>query len=137
MSEMVGSGHLVSWEGGFLMIGRSDAIIPMHAHYAIQIAFGAQPGIRFRLSEREPWTAYDGVVIASRQPHSMDATQVTPMIVLFVEPETHEGRVLAQRCGESGIAALSAGEIAGVAAPLFRAWREERSLGESPRRRRR
>ena len=44
MSETVGSGHLVSWESGFLMIGRSDAIIPMHAHYAIQIAFGAQPG---------------------------------------------------------------------------------------------
>jgi len=128
VSETVGSGHLVSWESGFLMIGRSDAIIPMHAHYAIQIAFGAQPGIRFRLSDGEPWTAYDGVVIASRQPHSMDATQVTPMIVLFVEPETREGRMLAQRCGESGIAALSEQEIAGVAAPLFKAWRDERSL---------
>ena len=128
MSDTVGSGHLVSWEGGFLMIGRSDAIIPMHSHYAIQIAFGAQPGIRFRLSEREPWTEYDGVVIASRQPHSMDATQVTPMIVLFVEPETREGRVLAERCGESGIVGLSWEEIADVAAPLFKAWGEHRSL---------
>jgi AraC family transcriptional regulator len=128
VSDTVGSGHLVSWEGGFLMIGRSDAIIPMHAHYAIQIAFGAQRGIRFRLSDAEPWTEYDGVVIASRQPHSMDATQVAPMIVLFVEPETREGRVLAQRCGESGIAGLSAEEIAGVAEPLFKAWRDVRSL---------
>jgi AraC family transcriptional regulator len=128
VSDTVGSGHMVSWESGFLMIGRSDAIIPIHAHYAIQIAFGAQRGIRFRLNDREAWTEYDGVVIASRQPHSMDATQVTPMIVLFVEPETHEGRSLAQRCGETGIAALSAEEIAGVAAPLFTAWRDERSL---------
>ena len=108
MSDTVGSGHMVSWEGGFLMIGRSDAIIPMHAHYAIQIAFGAQPGIRFRLSDREPWTEYDGVVIASRQPHSMDATQVTPMIVLFVEPETLSRHRFHRRTPRSGAGARRA-----------------------------
>ncbi|HEX7978641.1 MAG TPA: AraC family transcriptional regulator [Gemmatimonadaceae bacterium] len=128
MSDSVGSGHMVSWESGFLMIGRSTAIVPMHAHYAIQIAFGERRGIRFRTSEREEWTEYDGALIASRQPHSMDATPTSAMIVLFVEPETREGRVLAERCGENGIVALSEEEIARVAAPLFAAWRQERSL---------
>src|SRR4051812_38315465 len=88
MSGTLGTGHFVSWEGGFLVIGRAMGVTPMHAHYAIQIAFGSEPGIRFRPSDREPWTAYDGVVISSRQPHTMDATTVTFDGVLFVEPET-------------------------------------------------
>jgi hypothetical protein len=48
----------------------------MHAHYAIQIAFGSQRGIRFRATDRDDWTEYDGVLIPSRQPHTMDALVV-------------------------------------------------------------
>ncbi|MEO9227199.1 MAG: AraC family transcriptional regulator [Gemmatimonadaceae bacterium] len=103
-------------------------VTPMHAHYAIQIAFGSEPGIRFRPSEREEWTEYSGVAIASRQPHTMDATAVPFNAVLFVEPETREGRALAERFRERGITALSSETIAEIASPLFVAWRDERSL---------
>jgi AraC family transcriptional regulator len=128
MSVTLGAGHFVSWEGGFLVIGDAMGITPMHAHYAIQIAFGSARGIRFRASDREPWTDYDGVVISSRQPHTMDATVVPFNAVLFVEPETREGRALSERFDTSGITALSAESIADVASALFSAWQHERSV---------
>jgi AraC-like DNA-binding protein len=99
----------------------------MHAHYAIQIAFGAAPGIRFRPSERAEWTAYVGAIIPSRQPHAMDVTRVPANVVLFVEPETREGRALAERWLRHGIAAMPRDVFEAVAPPLFVAAFEERS----------
>jgi AraC-like DNA-binding protein len=100
----------------------------MHAHYAIQIAFGSAKGIRFRSSEREDWTEYAGAIIASRQPHSMDATVVPFNAVLFIEPETREGRALSEHYLTGGIAALPAGTLADMVPPLFEAWREQRTV---------
>jgi AraC-like DNA-binding protein len=68
------------------------------------------------------------VVIASRQPHTMDATPVPFNAVLFVEPETREGRALADRFRDRGITALAGDAIGDVAPPLFAAWRDARSL---------
>jgi AraC family transcriptional regulator len=127
MSGTLGTGHLFSWAGGFLVIGSAARITPMHAHYAIQVAFGSEPGIRFRPGEREPWTSYDGVVISSRQPHSMDASVVPFDAVIFVEPETREGRALSQRFSTSGITPLPAELIADVGSALFATWQNERS----------
>lgn len=115
-------GHYVPFDGGCLLIGHGGGVVPVHAHYAIQIAFGSQPGIRFRSNDADPWTTYDGAIIASRQPHSMDATQVQPNAVIFVEPETREGRALTERLLSEGIAALPADLSAGVTTPLFSTW---------------
>jgi AraC-like DNA-binding protein len=120
-------GHFVSWDGGCLFIGRGGGVVPVHAHYAIQIAFGSEPGIRFRTGEREPWTDYRGAIIASRQPHSMDPTRVHANAVLFVEPETREGRALSERWLRHGIAAIPDALFADVAPPLFAAYFEERT----------
>lgn len=128
MTTALGVGHFVSWDGGCLLIGRANQVAPMHAHYAIQIAFGSEPGIRFRPSDRDPWTAYDGVVIASRQPHTMDSTVVPYNAVLFVEPETHEGRALAERFQQDAITPLPAELLADVGPALFSAWRDGRSI---------
>lgn len=128
MTTVFGTGHCISWDGGCLLMSRATRVTPMHAHYAIQIAFGSEPGIRFRPTEREDWTEYAGVVIASRQPHSMDATVVPFNAVLFVEPETREGRALGERFRKQGITALESETIAEIASPLFAAWRDERSL---------
>lgn len=119
--------HFVSWDGGCLFLTQGAGIAPVHAHYAIQIAFGDEPGIRFRPSDREPWTSYDGVVIASRQPHTMDATVAPRNAVLFVEPETREGRALAERFGEGGISAMDAQTVSRIARPVFNAWADQRS----------
>lgn len=128
MSSTVSSiGHFVSWDGGCLFATRAAGIVPLHAHYAIQIAFGSTHGIRFRTSEREEWTEYGGVIIPSRQPHSMDASGVPGNAVLFVEPETREGRALVERYVRGGVTALPDDLLADVVPPLFAAWLEERS----------
>ncbi|MDF1502126.1 AraC family transcriptional regulator [Roseisolibacter sp. H3M3-2] len=124
------SSQFVSWDGGCVFLsGRSPGVTPMHAHYAIQLAFGVEPGIRFRPGDAEPWTAYRGVVIPSRQPHTMDATGVSASAVLFVEPETREGRALAERFAGGGIAPLPDDVLDALAPSVFSAWRDARSAG--------
>ena len=120
-------GHFVPWDGGCLFIGRDGGTVPVHAHYAIQIGFGVVPGIRFRTSEREDWVEYAGAVVASRQPHAMDATRVHPNAVIFVEPETREGRAIAERWLRGGIAEIPAALLDEVAPALFAAWQRERT----------
>ena len=129
MTANVGTGHFVSWDGGCLFIsGRGNAPTGLHSHYSIQIAFGSEHGLRFRSTDSEEWVAYDGVVISSRQPHTMDSSGVPGCAVLFVDPETREGRALAELYAIEGIAALPASALATVRASLFAAWREQRSV---------
>ena len=120
-------GHFVSWNGGCLFIGRAGGLIGVHAHYAIQVAFGSEPGIRFRASEREEWSEYGGVIIPSRQPHAMDATVVPQNVVIFVEPETHEGRALTELYSLSGITSLPNDAVTKAAAVLFSVYRDQRT----------
>jgi AraC family transcriptional regulator len=132
-----GIGHFVPWDGGCLLIGHSVGLVPVHAHYAIQIAFGSVPGVRFRASEREEWTAFGGAIIPSRHPHSMDATAVGANAVLFVEPETREGRALSERYLRGGIAAMPGAVLAEVGPAIFSAWqgqRNARAVGDAARR---
>jgi AraC family transcriptional regulator len=125
----IGAGNFVSWEGGCVFLSRcASAIVPLHAHYATQVAFGSEHGIRFRPNEDAPWSAYDGVVIASRQPHSMDSSHGPLNAVLFVEPETREGRALAERYGSEGIASLPMATFADHMPALFTAWTEWRNV---------
>ena len=115
-------GRFVSWEGGCLFLGRSTAAVPVHAHYAIQVAFGSEPGIRFRPGDHDPWTEYVAAVIPSRQPHAMDSSVVPFSAVLFIEPETREGRAVSERWLAGGITPLPADALGGTAAALFAAW---------------
>jgi AraC family transcriptional regulator len=110
-----------------MLIGRGGDIVPVHAHYAIQIAFGSIPGIRFRGSDGEQWTEYPAAVIPSRQPHSMDVRHVQPNVVVFVEPETRQGRAIAERWLGDGIATVPWLAVEAPAAAIFTAWQEERS----------
>lgn len=126
MAAPIGTGQFISWDGGCMFIGRAVAQTPMHAHYAIQVGFGSCTGTRFRPSEEEPWTSYDGVLIASRQPHAMDASVVPHHAVMFVDPDTREGRALAERANATGITALSETEIAAARDRLMHAWLHER-----------
>jgi AraC family transcriptional regulator len=127
VSRERGVGQFVSWDGGCLFIGSAGGVVPVHTHYAIQIAFGSEPGIRFRSGEHEQWTEYGGAIVSSRQPHAMDVTRVRSWAVLFVEPETREGRALTERYLRGGIAAISDDVLAGAGAALFAAWREQQN----------
>jgi AraC-like DNA-binding protein len=109
------------------LIGSAVGLTPRHAHYALQIAFGSEAGIRFRTVEHEEWTEYGGAIIPSRQPHAMDATRVSANVVIFVEPETREGRALTELYLRNGIAHLPDALLAESASALFTAWRARSS----------
>lgn len=121
--------HFVPWDGGCLFIGRNGGLVPEHAHYAIQIAFGSTPGIRFQAGAQQPWREYAGVVIASRQPHAMDVSHVATNVVLFVEPETREGRALTERWITDGISAMPDSLVNDIAEPLFAAYCDRPTRG--------
>ncbi len=122
MSTSVGAGDLVAWDGGVLLIGRAHRVIPPHAHQAIQLAFGYAGPVGLRASEDDAWTAHPLGIVASRQPHSMDATACTWNAVIFVEPETVLGRALTERYLARGIVAVDDAEARAAAAQLFATW---------------
>jgi AraC family transcriptional regulator len=118
----VGVGDLVAWDGGVLLIGRANRVIPTHAHQAIQVAFGYAGPLGLRTTEDEDWTAYPLGIVASRQPHSMDATAATYNAVIFVEPETALGRSLTERYLERGLASVDDTAVRALCADLFATW---------------
>ena len=126
MAPAAGVGQFVSWDGGCLLVGRAQDVVAPHAHYAIQLAFGSEPGIRFRPGDDAPWTAHEAVLIPSRQPHAMDASATSACAVLLVEPETREGRALVARHPDAGITALTGARLGEAAPALFAAWRAQR-----------
>ncbi|HYC51752.1 MAG TPA: AraC family transcriptional regulator [Gemmatimonadaceae bacterium] len=120
----IGAGDFVAWEGGCLLIGQAYRATGVHSHYAIQLSFGGNDGIRFRPSEREEWTEYPGVVITSRQPHAMDATPVSPSATFLIETETPAGRALAARFSREGISSVPRADFADAATRLFDTWKQ-------------
>jgi AraC family transcriptional regulator len=128
-----GVGRFASWDGGCLLIGRSHAVVPLHAHYALQIAFRAEGDMRFRSGDEMAWVSYEVALVPSRQRHAMDAAGGSPCAVLLVEPETRAGRALEARvlagrlAGAGGIADLTRAAVGDLAPALFAAWREEQN----------
>jgi AraC family transcriptional regulator len=122
MTTPVGVGDLVAWDGGVLLIGRANRIVPPHAHQAIQVAFGYAGPVGLRTDEDHPWTAYPLGIVASRQPHSMDATASTYNAVIFVEPETPLGRALTERYLTRGVASVDDPTVRTLCADLFATW---------------
>ncbi len=122
MVPVRGAGHFVAWEGGCMLIGRATDVVSQHAHYAVQIGLGHTRGIRFRSVDEGPWSMFDIAIIPSRQPHAMDATLVTPMAVLLVDPETHAGRALTERYLDVGICDLERDALGARTDALFAAW---------------
>jgi AraC-like DNA-binding protein len=118
-----GVGRFVSWDGGCLFIGEKVGLVPPHSHYAIQVVFGSEPGVKLSPDAESPWRAYDGAIIASRQPHTMDAHGLPVNAVLFVEPETREGRAIVERHLEQGITPMSETAYA-ARGPVFAAYRD-------------
>lgn len=117
-----GVGHFVSVEGAAMLIGSMVTVVPEHSHYAIQITIGSDPGVRFLSAPDAEWQDYDCAIIPTRQPHSMDSTALRANAVLFVEPETREGRALTERYLKDGIAAVSGEAVARARKNLFDAW---------------
>lgn len=125
MTRRVGVGQFFAWEGGCLFIGHHDRQLPLHAHQAMQLVVASAGNHKVRGTDHEAWTTYSIAAIATRQPHSLDVTASDYGAVIFVEPETREGRAIAQHCA-AGITEVGTAALRAIADDMFHAWLHER-----------
>jgi AraC-type DNA-binding domain-containing proteins len=129
MAKALGDTKLFVWDGGSMLVGSAAGIIPVHSHQAIQITAGRDADVRFRASDAEPWSTYAMAIVGSQQPHAMDATGVSLGFVLFVEPETREGRALTELYLSDGFASLDPAVAAEGTSELFARFLARREAG--------
>lgn len=122
---MAGRGHFFAWDGGCILIGKHTGPVATHAHQAIQIVFGRDANILLRGSEKDDWIEHRLAIIPSRQPHSLDGTRASYGAVVFVEPETREGRALTEQYLRDGIASVDDAQLAPLTSALFEGWLEK------------
>jgi AraC family transcriptional regulator len=118
--RVAGIGQVLLWSGGSLWLGRDAGRVETHAHHAIQIALAMDSPLRMAVGDGD-WRAHRGAVVLPHRPHRFDGCgQRTAM--LFVEPETAQGRALLARYGASAITDLPAETAASLVAPLRSAY---------------
>lgn len=122
MTRRVGVGQFLAWDGGCLFIGHHDRQLPVHAHQAMQLVVASEGSHRVRGGEQEPWASYSVAAIATRQPHGLDVTDSDYGAVIFVEPETLEGRSIAQRLADGGITEVGSAPVREIARQMFDQW---------------
>ena len=86
------------WDGGFLLLGRSEGAIGAHAHHAIQvvIALNGEPAI---CAEGGTWQSEKGFIVLPDVVHSYDGRGADGAM-LFVDPESNEGQWLRASLGQ-------------------------------------
>jgi AraC family transcriptional regulator len=119
-------GDFVAWNGGAMFIGAGAGAIDPHSHYAIQLVTGTPTGPRVQFGRREAWQEAPAALIPSRATHSIDVAGCRMSVVIFIEPETAEGRALGARLqGRPEIVDEAA--LASAVARLEEAWRTQAS----------
>jgi AraC-like DNA-binding protein len=87
------------WDGGFLLLGRSEGMIGTHAHHAIQlvIALNGEPAV---CADRGEWQTGHGFIVLPDVVHSY-AGRGADGAMLFVDPESSEGEWLLTSLSEA------------------------------------
>lgn len=109
-----------------MFIGTGGGTVAPHAHYAIQVVLGVPSGLQVQEGRRGAWQPCAGAIVPSRGGHSIDVTDCDWSAVLFVEPETPEGRALSARL-DRRVEWLQPHDVADAAGRLEQAWRGDRS----------
>jgi AraC family transcriptional regulator len=125
MTKRVGVGQFFAWQGGCLFIGHHDRPLPLHAHQAMQLVVASAGDHNVRGSDSDAWSTFSITAIATQQPHAIDVTGSDYGAVIFVEPETREGRAITQRCA-SGITEVGTSSLREISDAMFGAWLNER-----------
>ena len=120
-------GDFVAWAGvcGFIGEGGGAPISP-HSHYAIQLVIGAPSGLRVQFGRQGEWQSCAAALVPSRATHAIDVSDCDLSVVLFIEPETPEGKAMSTRL-QGGLELLDADTVAVGARRLDQAWRVDRS----------
>lgn len=109
------------WDGGFLALGRSTAVVPPHSHHAIQITMALEGEVAMR-SGTDEWTTYRGVIAAPDVTHQLD-NRGSLVALLFVDPESTEGRWL-HRSIRGPLTAVSEPKLEQALSTLRAFWEE-------------
>ncbi|MBC8145518.1 MAG: helix-turn-helix transcriptional regulator [bacterium] len=120
LSDLRPCGYL--WDGGLVGFGPRFGVVPPHSHHAVQISIALEGTARARSSESDEWLDYSAVVIAADAVHSFDRNDAM-LAMIFVDPESLEGRWLAKTYG-SEIAALPESRIESCREKLIQLWRD-------------
>jgi AraC family transcriptional regulator len=77
------------WEGGFLVTGRADGEVPVHAHHTIQVHLATEGEIAVRPAAGG-WQVGRCSIVRADVEHAFDARGVTGAM-LMIDPESSEG----------------------------------------------
>ncbi len=98
--ELLAHARIVMWEGGALWVmnatptaTRDTRRTDPHAHHAIQVTLAL--GGQFRLDTPDTHVGGDAVAVAPDAEHTFEAEGL--FAILFVEPESRQGRAIAGR----------------------------------------
>jgi AraC family transcriptional regulator len=119
-------GDFVAWNGGCMFIGAGGATVAPHAHYAIQLVVGAPAGLQVQFGRRGCWEPVAAALVPSRCVHAIDVSRCAWSAVVFVEPETVEGRGIATLLGGKPLA-LASDALPVPLQRLEQAWRIQQS----------
>lgn len=124
--KLSATGRILLWRGGSLWIGRGEAPTGFHAHHAVQIGLPLrQTGVKFQVPAEE-WRRYDAAIVAAHQPHAFAAPGQL-MAMIFVEPESRDGRELNQRACVHGISEVDTASLKSERAALLSAYNRRES----------
>jgi AraC family transcriptional regulator len=77
------------WDGGFLLLGQAQGVVPAHSHHAIQIVISLDQPVAV-CGHHENWSRGRGIVVRPDVVHSFDCSGAFGAM-LFVDPESSEG----------------------------------------------
>jgi AraC family transcriptional regulator len=100
--------------GRVLYVGGASDTSP-HLHHAIQICVALSGRLRLRPGPGERWRRHRGAVIGSNQPHQLDGSGCE-VVLVYLEPESEEGRRLAVGDPGSPIQAISPAAVQAIRA---------------------
>lgn len=93
------------WVGGGVLAATGPILTRPHRHYATQLTLAPEGGVALTVGEAGGWQDVRGVnYVPSGQVHALRADGPQPWGLLFVDPDTPWGRVLAEQPALSSLA---------------------------------
>jgi AraC-like DNA-binding protein len=77
------------WDGGFLLIGQAQGLVPAHSHHAIQIVISLDQPVAV-CGHGEDWIEARGIVVRPDAVHAFNCNGAFGAMI-FVDPESSEG----------------------------------------------
>ncbi|MDP2319845.1 MAG: AraC family transcriptional regulator [Acidobacteriota bacterium] len=81
--------HWYLWDGGFLLVGRGEGVVPPHSHHAIQVGIVIDGEVELQ-DESGNWRRGRGFIVRADAVHSYKPNGSLGAMI-FVDPESAEG----------------------------------------------